>query len=102
MLLFSAAAVPAMSCSVVAIDYRVGHNLNIDDGLQRRSHHAQESEDAAPLFGEIEVDESNFGGHRKGRRSRGAAGKVQMFGLVKCRGKVIANVVSRFITDFRQ
>lgn len=26
--------------------------------------------------GEIEVDESYFGGHRKGKRGRGAAGKV--------------------------
>jgi transposase len=27
-------------------------------------------------FGEIEVDESYFGGHRKGKRGRGAAGKI--------------------------
>ena len=27
---------------------------------------AQQSEDAAPVFGEIEVDESYFNGHRKG------------------------------------
>src|ERR1039458_4517796 len=32
---------------------------------------ALESEDASPLFGEIEVDESYFGGHRKGKRGRG-------------------------------
>jgi transposase len=32
---------------------------------------ALESEDASPLFGEIEVDESYFGGHRKGKRDRG-------------------------------
>jgi len=37
---------------------------------------AQQSEDASPLFGEIEVDESYFGGHRKGKRGRGVAGKV--------------------------
>jgi transposase len=29
---------------------------------------AERSEDASPLFGEIEVDESYFGGHRKGKR----------------------------------
>ena len=34
---------------------------------------ALESEDASPLFGEIEVDESYFGGH--GKRGRGAGGK---------------------------
>ena len=32
--------------------------------------------DAAPFVGEIEVDESYFGGHRKGQRGRGAAGKL--------------------------
>ena len=31
--------------------------------------------------GEIEVDESYFGGKRKGKRGRGAAGKVPVFDL---------------------
>ena len=35
-----------------------------------------------------EADESYFGGHRKGRRGRGAAGKVAVFGLLKRNGKV--------------
>lgn len=38
--------------------------------------------------GKIEVDESYFGGHRKGKRGRGAAGKVAVFGLLKRQGKV--------------
>jgi transposase len=29
--------------------------------------------------GEIEVDESYFGGRRKGKRGRGAAGKIPVF-----------------------
>ena len=33
--------------------------------------------------GEIEVDDSYFGGTRKGKRGRGAAGKVPVFGLLK-------------------
>ena len=33
--------------------------------------------------GEIEVDESYFGGTCKGKRGRGAAGKVPVFGLLK-------------------
>ena len=37
----------------------------------------------APVSGEIEVDESYFGGHRKGKRGRGAAGKVAVFGLLE-------------------
>ena len=40
------------------------------------------------LDGEVEADESYFGGHRKGKRGRGAAGKVAVFGLLKRNGKV--------------
>jgi transposase len=40
--------------------------------------------------GEIEVDESYFGGHGKGKRGRGAAGKVAVFELLKRGGKVYA------------
>ena len=38
--------------------------------------------------GEIEVDESYFGEHRKGKRGLGAAGKVAVFGLLKRNGQV--------------
>ena len=38
--------------------------------------------------GEIEADESYFGGTRKGKRGRGAMGKVAVFGLLKRNGKV--------------
>ena len=54
---------------------------------------AQKSADAAPLFGEIEVDESYFGGHRKGKRGRGAGGKIPVFGLLKRGGKVYAQTI---------
>ena len=40
------------------------------------------------LEGSIEVDESYFGGARKGKHGRGAAGKVVVFGLLKRGGKV--------------
>ena len=36
-------------------------------------------ERAAQFAGEVELDESYFGGHRKGKRGRGAAGKVIVF-----------------------
>lgn len=38
--------------------------------------------------GEIETDESYFGGQRKGKRGRGAAGKIAVFGLLKRNGRV--------------
>src|SRR5262245_58864639 len=44
---------------------------------------AYELEDDSPFEGEIELDESYFGGHRKGNRGRGAAGKIPVFGLLK-------------------
>ncbi len=37
---------------------------------------------------EVEADESYFGGQRKGKRGRGAAGKVAVFGLLKRNGKI--------------
>ena len=43
--------------------------------------------------GEIEVDESYFGGSRKGKRGRGAAGKVPVFGLLKRGGKVYTKII---------
>ena len=49
--------------------------------------------DETPFCGEIEVDESYFGGRRKGMRGRGAAGKVPVFGLLKRGGKVYAKVI---------
>ena len=51
--------------------------------------------EAAELFeGSIELDESYFGGVRKGKRGRGAAGKVAVFGILKRGGKVYTAVVN--------
>ena len=50
-------------------------------------------EDETPFSGEIEVDESYFGGKRKGKRGRGAAGKVPVFGLLKLGGKVYTKII---------
>jgi transposase len=49
---------------------------------------ADEMEKASPVAGEVEVDESYFGGVRKGKRGRGATGKVPVFGLLKRGGRV--------------
>ncbi|MCB1537457.1 MAG: IS1595 family transposase [Rhodospirillales bacterium] len=45
------------------------------------------------LSGEIEADESYFGGVRKGKRGRGAAGKVPVFGLLKRGGRVYTAII---------
>ena len=44
---------------------------------------AWQLDETSPLAGEIEADESYFGGKRKGKRGRGAAGKVPVFGILK-------------------
>ena len=49
--------------------------------------------------GEIEVDESYFGGRRKGKRGRGAAGKVPVFGLLKRGGKVYTKIIANAKSD---
>ena len=46
-----------------------------------------------PLSGELEMDESPFGGARKGKRGWGAAGKILVFGIMKRNGKVRLSVV---------
>ena len=51
------------------------------------------SEHLELLEGEVEVDESYFGGRRKGKRGRGAAGKVPVFGLLKRNGKVFSVII---------
>jgi transposase len=55
---------------------------------------AAKIEDGTQLEGEIEVDESYFGGRRKGKRGRGAAGKIPVFGLLKRGGKVYTKVIA--------
>lgn len=54
----------------------------------------QLASESSPYFsGEIEVDESYFGGVGKGKRGRGAAGKIPVFGLLKRGGKVYAVII---------
>ena len=52
-----------------------------------------EAESEAMFGGEIEVDESYFGCRQKGKRGRGAAGKIPVFGLLKHGGKVYTRVI---------
>ena len=48
----------------------------------------------SPLRGQVEVDESYFGGRRiRGKRGRGAFKKVPVFGLLKRQGKVCTQIV---------
>ncbi len=58
-----------------------------------------EAETPELFSGEVEVDESYFGGHRKGKRGRGAAGKVAVFGLLKRKGRVHVVIIPNASTQ---
>jgi transposase len=62
---------------------------------------AQDAQDL--LGGEIELDESYFGGRRKGKRGRGAASKVPVFGIYERNGvvrvEVVKDVTARSLLD---
>jgi len=51
------------------------------------------------LDGEVEADESYFGGRRKGKRGRGAGGKVPVFGLLMRNGKVFTVIIPNAKAD---
>jgi transposase len=51
------------------------------------------SEDDEFLSGEVEMDESYFGGKRKVKRGRGAKVKIPVFGILEREGKVKVEIV---------
>jgi transposase len=61
--------------------------------LFRKSIVSADNDTSFILSGEIEMDESYFGGRRKGNRGRGAAGKIPVFGILERGGKVRVEVV---------
>ena len=80
--------------------YRLASDLGADyqavtrvyQKLRLAIYHITELE-GTRLSGEIEMDESYFGGKRKGKRGRGAAGKSIAFGLLERDGRVYTRVV---------
>jgi len=62
---------------------RFFHNLRVKIAQAQQNRSEQ-------FGGKIELDESYFGGVRKGKRGRGAAGKVAVFGILKRVGKVMS------------
>ena len=62
------------------------------------SHHLALAADEV-FEGSVELDESYFGGRRKGRRGRGAAGKVVVFGILKRNGRGYTAVVDNAKSD---
>lgn len=89
-------------CSLQQPAYRLAHNLEIDyqsvtrtyQKLRETIYHVAELE-GKRLSGEIELDESYFGGRRKGKCGRGAKGKSIVFGLLERNGRVYTRVVEQ-------
>lgn len=50
-------------------------------------------ENYSPFTGEVEIDESYFGGKKRGKRGRGAEGKTAVVGMVERNGKLEVNAV---------
>ena len=65
---------------------RFFHKLRENIALEQQNRSEQ-------FCGKIELDESYFGGVRKGKRGRGAAGKTPVFGILKRGGKVDTQVI---------
>ncbi len=59
----------------------------------RKSIIASDKDAQELLYGEIELDETYFGGRRKGKRGRGAYNKVQVFGILERNGVVKVNII---------
>ncbi len=51
------------------------------------------NQEARRLNGELELDESYFGGKRKGKRGRGAKNKTIVFGILERKGKIYTKIV---------
>ena len=74
----SAADLLEIQPNSVALFYRQLHKI-IAYHLELEAHER--------FDGAVELDESYFGGARKGKRGRGATGKVAVFGILKRGGK---------------
>jgi transposase len=85
--------IEAKKCSELSLITRKTIN-NIYDKIRERIY--EDCEKNSPLGkGKIEMDESYFGARRvKGKRGRGAAGKVPVFGMLKRDGRVYTQIVN--------
>ena len=87
--MFVAQVTARTAADVVGVNYHTAHLLY----HKLRDIITCHLEEEFPFDGEVEVDESYFGGVRKGTRGRGAAGKVPVFGLLKRGGRVYACMI---------
>ena len=61
--------------------------------ILRRTLVEEATKDDAMFKGELEADESYFGGKRKGKRGRGAGHKTIVYGILERGGKVMVSII---------
>ena len=86
----------ALDLSATQIAQAAGVNRNTVNRYVNiiRERIAQHCEQTSLFSGEVELDESYFGGRKKGdKRGRGAPNKVPVFGILKRDGKVYTQVI---------
>lgn len=82
---------PARPASELVEDYR-NSDIRLPHKLREKIVLKQQNR-SEEFFGNIELDESYFGGVRKSKRGRGAAGKILVFGILKLVEKVYTQVI---------
>ena len=78
------------TASEMDLDYGIVHRKFMK--FRKRIKHYCDQE-AKKLKGKLELDESYFGGKRKGNRGRGAKNKAIVFGILERKGKVYTVIV---------
>ena len=85
---------------------RAANELNLDyKVIHRKFMHFRKcisnycNYEAIKLYGELELDESYFGGKRKGNRGRSAKNKAIVFGILERKGKVHTVIVQDVSAD---
>jgi transposase len=74
----------------LGISYNTAHKIY--QRIRRAIYDFVSREDEV-LSGEVEADESYFGGKRRGKRGRGAMDKIPVFGILERNGKVKVEIV---------
>ena len=87
--LFELEAPVRQAAKELGLAYNTTHRLFTE--IRRHIYRFTSQDDL--LKGEVEADESYFGGRRKGKRGRGAANKIPVFGILERSGKVKVEIV---------
>ena len=89
--MFCAQVTARTAADLVDVNYHTAHLFY--HKLRELIYVHLEQENLFMFDGEVEVDESYFGGVQKGKKGRGSPNKVGVFGILKRGGKVYTTVI---------